>query len=186
MDFYDVHKLKAATLYILNKCGTIDYIHLFKILYFAERKKISEYGTHLVKDTFCALRLGPVPTFLYDAVKKAAGNRHRNTKGLEIISEALVPGDGERVGYYVGAKENADTDWLSEVDMEILDWAIASYKDKDSDALSQESHDVAWREAHCKSDAAPMDSVSIAKAGGASDDFAEYLKEQEELNAVFS
>ena len=43
MDKYDVDKLKAVTLYILKKCGATDYIHLFKILYFAEREHYADY-----------------------------------------------------------------------------------------------------------------------------------------------
>lgn len=31
----DMLKLKAVTLYILKQCGELDFIHLFKILYFA-------------------------------------------------------------------------------------------------------------------------------------------------------
>ena len=34
----DMLKLKAVTLYILKQCGELDFIHLFKILYFAERQ----------------------------------------------------------------------------------------------------------------------------------------------------
>ena len=30
----DMLKLKAVTLYILKQCGELDFIHLFKILYF--------------------------------------------------------------------------------------------------------------------------------------------------------
>ena len=30
-------KLKAVVLYVINKCDEIDYFHLFKILYFADR-----------------------------------------------------------------------------------------------------------------------------------------------------
>ena len=70
----DMLKLKAVTLYILKQCGELDFIHLFKILYFAERQHYATYGKHLVKDTFCALERGPVPSFLYDAVKVATNS----------------------------------------------------------------------------------------------------------------
>ena len=43
----DIAKLKAAALYVLNKCGETDFIHLFKILYFAERSHYAKYGKHL-------------------------------------------------------------------------------------------------------------------------------------------
>lgn len=47
----DVAKLKAVALYVLDKCGETDFIHLFKIIYFAERSLYAKYGQHLVKDT---------------------------------------------------------------------------------------------------------------------------------------
>ena len=34
-------KLKAVVLYVINKCDEIDYFHLFKILYFADRDRKS-------------------------------------------------------------------------------------------------------------------------------------------------
>ena len=43
---------------------------------FAERQHYATYGKHLVKDTFCALERGPVPSFLYDAVKVATNSAH--------------------------------------------------------------------------------------------------------------
>ena len=48
----EILKLKAVVLYILDKSGEMDFIHLFKILYFAERKQYAEYGQHLVHDSF--------------------------------------------------------------------------------------------------------------------------------------
>jgi len=69
MDKYDVEKLKAVTLYILKKCGATDYIHLFKILYFAEKEHYADYGKRITKDTFIAMEHGPVPSFLYNALK---------------------------------------------------------------------------------------------------------------------
>ena len=42
----DMLKLKAVTLYILKQCGELDFIQLFKILYFAERQHYATYGKH--------------------------------------------------------------------------------------------------------------------------------------------
>ena len=91
----DMLKLKAVTLYILKQCGELDFIHLFKILYFAERQHYATYGKHLVKDTFCALERGPVPSFLYDAVKVATnsaidGSGRRRNFRICRISERTI------------------------------------------------------------------------------------------------
>ena len=52
IDCKEILKLKAVVLYILDKSGEMDFIHLFNILYFAERKQYAEYGQHLVHDSF--------------------------------------------------------------------------------------------------------------------------------------
>ena len=64
-------KLKAVVLYVINKCDEIDYFHLFKILYFADRAHYAKYGRRIIQDTFCALPKGPVPSVLFDAIKVA-------------------------------------------------------------------------------------------------------------------
>ena len=44
MSAEDIAKLKAVALYVLDKCGETDFIHLFKIIYFAERNLYAKYG----------------------------------------------------------------------------------------------------------------------------------------------
>lgn len=174
-------KLKAAVLYIVNKCGEIDFIHLFKILYFAERKQYADYGQHLVNDSFCALERGPVPSFLYDAVKSVVGMKgafhHQN---MELLTDALAPGSGE-CHYMLRATQKPDMDELSDAEIEALDNSINENIHKDINTLSRDSHDEAWKSAWEKSNNSPMDTLLIAKAGGASEDFLSYLRENEEL-----
>ena len=93
MSAEDIAKLKPVALYVLDKCGETDFIHLFKIIYFAERNLYAKYGQHLVKDTFIAMEHGPVPSHLYDALKLMNGNG--NNKEVEAISDSLLPAGGE-------------------------------------------------------------------------------------------
>jgi len=186
MNHYDILKLKAATLYILNKCGELDFLHLFKILYFAERRQFAEYGQHLVKDTFCALERGPVPSVLYDACKLAIGRNVANaSEGSRIIAASLVHGDGE-CEYILSAGEPADMDNLSAVNIEYLDWSISQYKDVPYRELSELSHDEAWQSAWDYRKSSPISSLLIAKAGGASDGLLDYLRAEEELDNLIA
>jgi len=181
----DILKLKAVTLYVLEKCGETDYIHLFKILYFAERQHYAHYGQHLINDKFYALPKGPVPSFLYDAVKVASGlKKHHNGDSLDVISSALAHGEGECQYYYISGKENPDMEELSRADIKSLDEAIALCKDEDSNTLSSMSHDEAWSSAYKTHANSEMDSLLMAKAGGATNGFIEYIAEQEKLNRV--
>lgn len=179
MNHDDVLKLKAAVLYIVNKCGEIGYFHLFKILYFANREHYAKYGRGVIKDTFCALPKGPVPSFLFDAVK----NLSSTPKGGEykVISDSLCNQDPTYY-YLLSAKELPDMDELSVSDIECLDKSIKENKNLDINTLSNKSHDEAWREvrtAHGK-----MNNLSIAKAGGANDALLEYIKEYELIDSL--
>ena len=67
-------KIKSTILYILEKFPEgIDYIRLFKIMYFAQRQHLVVYGTPLMEDTFVARKLGPVPAFSYKVMKYKEG-----------------------------------------------------------------------------------------------------------------
>ena len=153
MDKYDVDKLKAVTLYILKKCGATDYIHLFKILYFAEREHYADYGKRITKDIFIAMEHGPVPSFLYNALKLVTRQEQANADSLLWkIANAVTPGSAEE------------------------------YKDMSPWELSDKSHDEAWHEAWDVLQNSSMNPYKIAKAGGASDGFVEYLKDQDAID----
>lgn len=177
----EIAKLKAVALYVLDKCGETDFIHLFKIIYFAERSLYAKYGQHLVNDSFVAMEHGPVPSNLYDALKLMNG-KGGNTN-MKSISEALLPAGGECAWFFVKAAEKPDMDELSIAEVKALDEAIAAYKDMDTKALSELSHDEAWHAAWDASHNAMMSPINIAKAGNASKEFLEYIKEQESINS---
>lgn len=177
----DIAKLKAVALYVLDKCGETDFIHLFKIIYFAERNLYAKYGQHLVKDSFVAMEHGPVPSNLYDALKLMNGKG--GNRVVKPISDALQPAGGECAWFFVKANEKPDLDELSPAEISALDEAIDKYKNMDTKALSELSHDTAWHSSWDVKHNTVMSSLSIAKAGDASDEFLEYLKEQEAINS---
>ena len=75
-------------------------------------------------------------------------------------------------------------DELSKAEIEELDAAIDKYKNVDTKTLSELSHDSAWYEAWDKNYNAVMTSLNIAKAGDASNEFLEYLQEQEFIDSI--
>ena len=69
-----IAKIKAVLLYIMqNFRDGVDYIKLFKILYFAQQDHLVRYGKVIVDDSFRALKHGPVPTYTYKALQIAEG-----------------------------------------------------------------------------------------------------------------
>ena len=182
----DIDKLKAVTLYILKKCGATDYIHLFKILYFAEKVHYAEYGKHITKDSFIAMEHGPVPSFLYDALKLVTHQDTANDNSpLWQIANSVTPGSADLYFYFKGAEE-PDMDELSKAEIISLDKAIEDYKNMSPWDLSEASHDEAWHSAWDVMQNSIIDPYNIAKAGGASDGFVDYLKEQDKLDAILN
>lgn len=184
MSHEDIEKLKAVTLYILSKCGATDYIHLFKILYFAEKKHYATYGAHITNDTFIAMEHGPVPSFLYDALKLVT---HQETaspnNALWEIAKAVHPGSADMY-YYIKGAESPDLDELSQAEIASLDTSIMENKDVSPWALSEKSHDAAWHSAWDVAQNSAISPYKIAEAGGASEGFINYMKEQDQIDRL--
>ncbi|OFO52345.1 hypothetical protein HMPREF3027_06735 [Porphyromonas sp. HMSC077F02] len=176
----DILKLKAVALYVINKCKSIDFIHLFKIIYFADRKHYATYGRRIVKDTFCAMQNGPVPSNLYNAVKIARGKEELSGKlmSLKTISDAIVISDPS-ADYVISAKELADREELSLSDIKMLDESINENIRLTFDEVSEKSHDKAWNVANTKHQNSEMDPHLIAESGGASEEMMDFIKEIE-------
>lgn len=178
----DILKLKAITLYIVNKCGVADIFHILKILYFADRAHYAEWGTRLSEDTFCAMDNGPVASHLYNALKDVTGKEKLPAGSpLKIISDSLYQAD-PMFEYYISAREEADMDELSASDVACLDRSIAENKEQAFGELSKRSHDQAWQEAYGRKKNAPMNPLLMAEAGGASKETLEFIKENAEFD----
>ena len=179
-------KLKAAALYVIEKCGEIDYFHLFKILYFADCKHYAVYGRRIIKDTFCALPKGPVPSNLYNAVKDAIGSEKLDKMSpLKGISDILYVPD-ETYSYILSAKEKPDMDELSMSDTQVLDESIHENQNIPFSVLSEKSHDIAWHDADDRKPNSEIDSLMMAKAGGASDDTIAFIKENDTFDNLLN
>lgn len=139
MNTYEKERLVQFVLYILNKVGGLDHYHIFKILYFAEAKHIAKWGVRMLNDDICALKYGPVPSKLYDAVKSRNELSDRLWQGIERADE-----DASNV---LMPKEAVNMDYISEAEREALDAAIAENAQLSFSELLKKSHDAAWREA---------------------------------------
>ena len=143
MTNYDSKKLTELVLFILGKTGGVDFYHAFKILYFAEMKHLAKWGSGIVPDEFCALKYGPVPTRLYDAVKELNNPRMILSEELsEVIQLA-----GEDAPNILLPKREADLKFLSKSEIEALDQSIEENKSLTFGQLMKKSHDEAWDEA---------------------------------------
>lgn len=179
-----IAKIKAVLLYIMQSFPQgVDYIKLFKILYFAQQDHLVKYGKVLVEDSFKALKHGPVPTYTYKTLQIAEG------KPLEGNFEEFLTGIEVRdKKVYTSAKP--DMDYISGADKRCLDAAIAKYKDIDPYDLSNLSHDSAWKGAMERIQDDPQKNfitiIDMARAGKASEEMVNYIREKQIIRNALS
>lgn len=179
-----IDKIKAVLLYILQSFPFgVDYIKLFKILYFAQQDHLVRYGKVIVDDSFRALKHGPVPAYTYKALQVAEGKKLDGDfkdflNGIQVtekkVSTSLTP----------------DMDYISGSNKKSLDASIIKYKDADPYDLSDLSHDEAWTEAWTRVQDDPQKNfitiIDMARAGKASVQMVDYIREKQIIKNSFS
>ena len=184
-----IEKIQAVVLYILKQLPEgVDYIHLFKTMYFAQQEHLAVYERPIMDDTFVARKHGPVPTLTYKVIHYVEQKNRTMTKDLNdfIASLFITMKDGHQV---VRAAENArlDMDELSVSDVKILDKWISRCKDVAAFELSDLSHDKAWLKAKRQAERTGEDTkiplVDIAQAAGASKAMIQIIRERQLNNS---
>lgn len=175
-----IKKIEAVVLYILQsfKDG-VDYIKLFKIMYFAQRRFLVTYGKTIMDDTFKARPKGPVPALTYKVVKIVENKEHTaEYPDLKEFASAI------RIkNQMVKATCQPDSEYLSVMDRKMLDWAIQEYGSMDSDKLSEMTHDAVYDQVKARTEDDPQKDIftliDIARSGGASEDMINYIREKQ-------
>lgn len=181
MTNYDSKKLTELVLFILGKTGGVDFYHAFKILYFAEMKHLAKWGSGIVPDEFCALKYGPVPTQLYDAVKEL---NHPRMILSEELSE-VIQFAGEDAPNVLLPKREANLKYISKSEIEALEQSIDENESLTFGQLMRKSHDEAWEEANRRTNGTNVISpVSMARVLNADDAMLEYIEEQMQIESA--
>jgi len=181
-----IDTIKATVLYILKEMHSeMDYIKLFKIMYFAQRESLASYGLPIMEDTFRARQRGPVPTLTYKVIKikemqddiDENSDLYDFAKSIDIKNKKVI------------ALEEPDMDYLSVKDREIIDSIISRYGDKSSEELSEISHDAIYKKVMENAAEDPQKDIfsliDIARSGGASEEMVEYIREKEIVRQKF-
>lgn len=180
----DILKIKAAVLYTLGAFnGELDYVKLFKLLYYAQQHSLSENGRTIFNDTFYALDRGPVPGFVNLVIKRKINNAIPADSDLSTLSNAFRL----EHNYIIRALETPDMDELSGSDVACLQYAVDTYGHLTVKELSKKSHnDYGWKIANQRRLADPdqykITRIEMAKGGNASTEMIEYLRRQIELD----
>ena len=183
----EINKIEAVVLYILNQFKEgVDYIKLFKVMYFAQKDYLISYGRVLCPDTFKARKYGPVPAFSDRVIKTVENHDRQATSDMEVFVNSIKIKKQK-----VYPSRESDLDYISVKERQCLDKWIDYCRDKDSiKELSPESHDAAydsaWQAYQDDPQKGEMTLIEIARAGGATEKMISYIREKELLCEQFS
>ena len=114
----------------------IDVYHVAKVLYYADKDHLNRYGRPIVGDKYTAMSFGPVPSKIYDWIKK---------KIIPKRLEEAVTTCGEYLNLYCHRKPNMVM--FSRTDIECLSKSLRKYGRLDFGKLTDMAHDErAWQE----------------------------------------
>jgi len=180
-----IKNINAVVLYILEHFKEdVDYIKLFKIMYFAQRKSLVTYGQPAVDDTFKVGFKGPVPV-LTNKVFKNIEDGIKVDRDLSAIAKSISVKNQKVTG-----NKKANKYYLSVANIKCLDWAIAEYKDMSSEELSKLSHDKVYNDVAQRATEDPQKDVftniDIARSGGATEEMLDFIRERECIKILLS
>ena len=73
---FDKIKTLNALLYVASRVQRKDIHKIFKIIYFADRQHLADWGRPITGDTYIAMEAGPVPSRMYDMLKIVRGDSY--------------------------------------------------------------------------------------------------------------
>lgn len=136
---FDKEKSLNALLYVANRVQRKDFHKIFKIIYFADRQHLADWGRPITGDTYIAMEAGPMPSRLYDMLKIVRGDSYLpDTEGLGKYFQV-------ENWMYMRPLQDADLHKLSASEQEAMSEAIEKYAALSYDEIKEKSHDVAWR-----------------------------------------
>ena len=103
-----------------------------KLLFFAEKYHLQQYGRMITDDTFFAMKNGPVASAARDVLN------FDNVNTNVGYSRDFI--DNVDKYFYKEVDNNNELDMLSETDIEALDFSISHFKHLDKRKLVEETH----------------------------------------------
>jgi len=128
---YDINRTIEALLYLCEKMSGSTKHQLSKMLYFADKFHLKEFGRTITGDNYTKMEYGPVPSETYNHLRYS-----------EFINDIFII-----EGYHIKGKRASDKDELSESDRNALDFSIKEYGKLSFGELTDISHDASWKAA---------------------------------------
>ncbi|MFI3262032.1 MAG: Panacea domain-containing protein [Rikenellaceae bacterium] len=165
---FNLEKSIHAALYVASKVKRKDFHKIFKVIYFADREHLSNYGVPITGDLYIAMSDGPVPSFLYDIFKVIRGDSYYSKRDYSKFSQYFVVKNWN----FIEPKTTANLDYLSESNIEELDKSIELYGSLSWDEIREKSHDYAWRNT-AKDHIISLEQIMLEN--GETDDYIQYI-----------
>lgn len=140
---FNESKAIEALAYVAEQWPGITPFYVSKVLFFADRDHLRDYGRPVIGDVYIAMDNGPVPSRIYDMIKGKLdffADPHAVHEALRVDKNGNYP--------KVFAKRKVDLDQFSETDIAALRKAIEFCRGKSFSYLSGLTHqEEAWASA---------------------------------------
>jgi len=135
--FHISHKKALEVLvWLASNKPTIDIYHISKILFYADKIHLNQFGRPIIGDTYYKLPYGPAPSTVINMVNQkteffSPNQLDRFNKSIHVINEQYVS---------VNAKRNPDLNYFSKSDLTALSESLEKYGDLSLDNLFHMTH----------------------------------------------
>src|SRR5436853_2908867 len=148
---FDPNKALEVLLYIASRAPHPNIYWVLKILYFADKASLQQWGRLICGDSYVAMSKGPVPSGAYDIVKEVR-------YGIPTTCSHAGDAFEVRAEHRFVPFRDADLDLLSESDIECLDQSIVENGRLTFGQLKKKSHDSAF-DAAGENDFIPLEDI---------------------------
>jgi hypothetical protein len=160
---FEREKAIEAILYLAGRITDPTLHSIGKLMYFSDKTSLERYGRFISGDDYYAMQWGPVPTHTYDLLKEASRG---GAFPFAVQGRSIAP------------SRPADTDLLSESDIECLDASIRLYGNapmwKRHEDSADRAYKLAWQQ-RGNSGSARMPIEEIASLLDDGDDLIDFL-----------
>lgn len=166
---FDAEKTVEAIIYLAHHYANEPTVMaICKLLYFADKTSLQDYGRFISGDAYFAMRHGPVPSHSYDMMKEAVSG----SLGFQVSNSKIIP------------LREPDLEKFSKSDLKCLETTIEAYRCFPAWQLRQLSHDPAWQknepgEGTPKSIPIPIEDIIDTIDNG--EELLEFLQETQKL-----
>ncbi|MBS1584019.1 MAG: DUF4065 domain-containing protein [Bacteroidetes bacterium] len=176
---FDTKKAINVILFILKSLGgKSDPFRLFAILYAADLKHLSRFGSLILEDNYIAMKNGAVPFHTYSMYLQLCHNSDEENGGLNLKEYFYINEQN-----LVVSIAHYDDSLIGQTEATCLFEAIRESKNESFETLSKNTKSGAWREADKNGE---ISVLSMARESGAPDELLNDLNHPHSNGTAFS